>query len=320
MNSEILVIGKVANKLHFRVLTDFSALTESDVHQAGNAYREYDGMASNIVYGLTVLGSSPVLTSIVGKDFEWNLKPYFEQLGVKLKLFHDEERETACNFHLTDNNDNYIALQQDNCYNYLAEYSLENIFPTEVLEKLKVVFVGTGKVEADVKFLNFIHDTNKNIPIVYSPDGNIREISQWRFSQLLETVSIFVCNEEELQILEKKAKESRSDFLIKFPRLKYIISMESRSKVVVYSKNQKIKVTDGPITDEITVNGWQDAFYAGLIYGVSNKNPIEETAKLAASLASYYVESQGHHKYSPSVEQVQLRAFEVRTIKKEINH
>jgi adenosine kinase len=319
MSSDILVIGKVANRLHFRVLTDFSTFSESAIHQAGNARREYDGMASNIAYGLTILGSSPILTSIVGKDFEWNLNPYFEQLGVDLKLFHDEERETACIFELTDDSDKTIILQQDNCYNYLAERSLEDKLSAKDLNKLNAVFVGTGKVEADVKFLKYIHETNRSIPIVYSPDGNIREVAQWRFSQILEKVSILVCEEAELQILEKKAKESRSDFLIKFPRLKYIVSMDSRAKIVIHSKDLKMKITDGPITDEVTIDGWQDAFRAGLIYGISKKNLIEEAAKLASSLASYYVESQGHHKYSPSVEQVQLRAFEVRAIKKEVN-
>ncbi len=320
MSSNILVIGKVAYKLKFTIFSDFKTFTESTTLQAGEAKREFDGMASNIVYGLTVLGSSPTLTSIVGKDFEWDLKPYFEQLGVKLKLFQDSERETACNFHLMDEKDQYIRVQQNNCYNYLAEQSINVIVPPKLLDQFSVIFVGTGKVEADVKFLNYLHESNKGIPIVYSPDGNIREVSQWRVSQILEKVSIFVCEETELQLLEEKAKVTRSDFFQKYPRLKYIISMVNRSKVIVHAKNMNIKVTEGPITDEISNEGWQDAFRAGLIFGVSKRKPIDETAKLAASLASYFVESQGHHKYSPSVEQVQLRAFEVRTIKKEIKN
>ncbi|MHA2138227.1 MAG: PfkB family carbohydrate kinase [Candidatus Hodarchaeales archaeon] len=320
MSSNILVIGKTAYKLNFKILSDFSTFNELKTHQAAEAKREYDGMASNIVYGLTVLGSSPTLTSIVGKDFEWNLKPYFEQLGVDLKLFQDSDRETACNFHLMDETDHSILIEQNNCYNYFAEQSLIVKIPPKLLDRFNVIFVGTGKVEADVKFLNYIYETNKAIPVVYSPDGNIREVSQWRFSQILEKVSIFVCNEIELQLLEEKAKATRSDFLQKYPRLKYIVSMEDRSKIIIYAKNLKIKVTDGPVTDEISNLGWQDAFRAGLLYGVSKKKPIDEAAKLAASLASYYVESQGPYSYSPSVEQVQLRAFEVRIVKKEIKN
>ncbi len=317
MSSDILVVGKVAYKISFNVLNNFSKFTELDIHQTGNAQREYDGMASNIVYGLSILGDSPILTSMVGKDFDWYFKPHFEQLGVKLRIFHDFEKETACNYHLMDENDHYVILQQNNCYNYIAEQSMEEKFPPKLFDKLNVIFVGTGKVEADVKFLNYLHDMNKSIPVVYSPDGNINEVSQWRFSQLLEKISILICEESELQILEKKAKESRFDFLMKFPRLKYIISMETRSKVIIHAREMKIKVTEGPITDEISIDGWQDAFRAGLISGVSKKKPIDDAAKLAASLASYYVESQGHHKYSPSIEQVQLRAFEVKTIKKD---
>jgi len=271
MSSSILVIGKTAYRLNFKILSEFSTFPEIKIHQAAESKREYDGMASNIAYGLTVLGSTPTLTSIVGEDFEWNLKPYFEQLGIHLKVFQDSDRETACNFHLVDETDHSIILRQNNCYNYLAEQALDKMIPSKVLNQFKAIFVGTGKVEADVRFLSYIHDTNKGIPVVYSPDGNIREVSQWRFSQILEKVSIFVCDEIELQLLEEKAKESRSDFLQKYPRLKYIVSMENRSKIVIYSKNLKIKIAEAPITDEISKTGWQDVFRAGLIFGMIQK-------------------------------------------------
>ena len=306
MSSDILVIGKIAYNLKFKIYSDFTNFTESNMHQGGETHRDYDGMASNIVYGLTVLGSTPTVTSIVGKDFDWNLKPFFEQLGIDLKVFQDSEQESACHYYLTDENDHHIILQQNNCYNYLAEHSLDDKIPPRFLNQYTVVFVGTGKVEADIKFLKYIHETGKGIPIVYSPDENIIEVSQWRFSQILDRISILICTETELRLLEEKAKETRSDFLQKYPRLKYIISMDTRFKVIVHSKELNIKVTDGPITDEITIEGWQDVFRAGIVFGVSKKKPIEETAKLAASLASYYVESLGHYKYSPSVEQVQL--------------
>jgi sugar/nucleoside kinase (ribokinase family) len=69
---------------------------------------------------------------------------------------------------------------------------------------------------------------------------------------------------------------------------------------------------------DLTNDNWEDAFCAGILYGIANKQPIETVVKFACSLASYSMESPGSNTYSPSVEQVQLRAYEIKTAQKEI--
>ena len=93
--------------------------------------------------------------------------------------------------------------------------------------------------------------------------------------------------------------------------------MEERTKIVIHSSRFKIKVSEGPAEEVLFTDHWQDAFRAAIVYGVSIKKPIEETAKIGSALASYAVETRENHKYSPSLEQVTLRSFEVKTIKKE---
>ena len=165
-----------------------------------------------------------------------------------------------------------------------------------------------------MKFLSELNEMKKSLPIIYSPDNNLSEITQWRLSQILDKISVMICEESELKILEEILKENRNGILVKHPRLKYIISLEHRDRIIIYSQEMKMKVSEGPTDDpESDLSApWRDAFKAGIIQGISNKKPIDETAKLAASLASYAVEERGDHHYSPSVEQVQLRAFEVK--------
>ena len=114
---------------------------------------------------------------------------------------------------------------------------------------------------------------------------------------------------------EEREKDNRNEIIKKHPRLKYIISLEHRDRIIIYSEGIKMKVSEGPIDDPEPdlSTPWKDAFKAGVIHGISNKKPIKETAKLAASLASYSIEERGDHHYSPSIEQVKLRAFEVKT-------
>ena len=324
MVSNIIVIGKIAYKMKFKLSKDFFSVFDTNnsdsFENVGDLKRELGGMASNIVYGLTVLGSTPTLVSQVGRDFDCFYKTYFEKLGVNLKLFYDNEKETACLYYITDEMDHLIILQQNNCYTYFAEQTLKDKLSLNGKNCYSVAFVGTGKVEADVKFLSELHEKKMSFPVIYSLDNNVSEITQWRLPQILDKISILVCEESELQILEEKAKENRNEILKKYPQLKYIISLEHRDRIIIYSQEMKMKVSEGPIDDpdsELSAP-WKDAFKAGIIYGISNRQPMSETAKLAASLASYSLEARGDHYYSPSVEQVQLRAFEVKIVRKNL--
>ncbi len=179
------------------------------------------------------------------------------------------------------------------------------------------VFVGTGKIEADIKFLKYIHQVNKNLPIIYSPDKNAQDLLKWRMPQILDKIVILVCKESELQIIEERVNENRLSLFEKYPRLKYIISLELSDRIIVLSKSMKMKVTHFNPPMESSDNYWEDAFNAGILYGIASKQPIETVMKVACSLASYCIESPGKNTYSPSVEQVQLRAFEIKTVKKE---
>ena len=246
------------------------------------------------------------------------LKPYLSKIKVDQKVYSDLNRETACYYDLIDEAGEKKTIKQNNCYNYIAEQSLDDKLTENEFHQYSTAFVGTGKIEADVKFCSFLQKTSSKLPIIYSPDENVNEISKWRISQLLDMISVLICEESELELLESKTKELRLDFLNKYPRLKYIISIEDRSKIVVQSKQMKMKVSDGPATDPRPMMDWKDALRAGFIFGIANKKPIDDAAKLASSLASYCVESNGNHHYAPSVEQVQLRGYEVKVVQKEL--
>ena len=312
----VLIIGKVEYYLHFSISGELSKLlpnepvdnnlTGSDVN------RFYGGMAANIAYGLYLLGSHSILVSQVGNDFDWFYRPHMENIGIELRLFIDPERETACQYQIKDNQETTLNIQQDNSYRFFAERSIEDQLKPEEFQILDAVFIGTGKVEADTKFISVVYEQNKRLPIIYSPDSNVQELTKWKLSQIFDRISVLICTEAELRLIEERMKKSCSEILASSKRLKYIISMMYRSKTVIYSKESKIKVSEGPADDVLSDDSWQDAFRAGIVYGVAKKKPINEAAKLGSSLASYAVESRENQQYSPSLEQITLRAFEVK--------
>jgi adenosine kinase len=322
MELGILVIGKIAYGLQFSITDNFNILTEerTDNYQTiGNdVSRIFRGMAANVAYGLSLFGVHPTIVSQVGYDFDWHYRPHFEKLGIELRVFIDQERETACFYIIQDLQGDYLAINQDNSYRFFAERELKERISPKEFQNFSVVFIGTGKAEADKKFISYVHEQNQSVPLIFCPDGNIKELTKWRLTQILEKTAILLCTEEELKSIEKQMKQNREEILANLKRLKYIVSFTSRERIIIYSSDYQIKVSEGPSEEVISTKNWRDAFIAGIVYGVSLKKPIEEAAKLGSALASYAAEKRQFQRYSPSSEQIALRSFEVKTIRKSV--
>lgn len=320
-NLNTLIIGKLAYKLQFSISSKIADLTNVDKNEiivdGTDLRRQFAGMAGNIAYGLSILEGNPLVISQVGIDFNSFYRTHLERLGVKLKLFIDPEKETACSYEILDEEAGKIIINQDNSYHFFAEQNLGTLFHEEDYSNFSSVFICTGKIEADVRFITEINKKNNRLPLIYSPDSNIHELTKWRLSNIFDHISILVCTEEELRVIEQRMKQNRDELLSNFNRLKYIISMEERKKTVIYSLNLKIKVSEGPAEEVLFNDHWKDAFRAAIVHGVSIKKPIEEIAKIGSSLASYAVETREYQNYSPSMEEVTLRSYEIKTVKKE---
>ncbi len=317
---KILIIGKVIYHLQFSIPEELSKLNPEEavdnILTGSDVNRLFGGMAANIVYGLSLLGSQSILVSQVGNDFDWFYRPHLEKIGIDMRLFFDPERETACFYQIKDNQERYLNIQQDNSYRFFAERNIEEQLKPEEFQTLDAVFIGTGKVEADTKFISVVYEQNKRLPIIYSPDTNVQELTKWKLSQIFDKITVLICTEDELRLIEERMKQTCSEILASSKRLKYIVSMIYRSKTVIHSEESKIKVSEGPAEDVISDDSWHDAFRAGIVYGISKKKPIDEAARIGSALASYAVEKRENQEYFPSLEQVTLRAFEVKTTMK----
>ncbi len=318
--NKILVVGKINYHLGFSISDDFSFMSSEEERDpttsAFDVKRELTGMGANIAYGLAILGSYPIIISQVGYDFDWFHRPYLEKLGIDVRPFIHPEKETACLYKIKDKQGKNLTISQENSYQFFAERNLEDQLESAEFQILNTTFVGTGKVEADTKFISTIYELNTRLPVIYSPDSNVQDLTKWRLSQIFSKITILICTESELKLIEERMKQTRDEILVNSKRLKYIISMVQRSRIIIFSKEFKLKVSEGPAEEVLSEDFWYDAFRAGVIYGISLKKPIEEAAKLGSALASYAVETRENQQYSPSLEQVSLRAFEVKTTRK----
>jgi len=317
---KILVIGKVAYQFDFSISDEFSIICNRDNKNpttiSTDVKRSFNGMGANVAYGLAILGSHPIIVSQGGYDFDWVYRPHLENAGSDVRAFIDPEKETACLYKIKDEQNRTFIIDQENSYRFFAERNLEEQIKSSEFQVLDATFIGTGKVEADTKFISKVQEQGNRVPVIFSPDSNMNELTKWRLSQILDKITVLVCTEEELRMIKERMKQTCNEILVNSKRLKYIVSMMLRSKIVIHSKEFKMKVSEGPAEEVLSEDVWQDAFRAGLLYGISLKKPIDEAAKIGSALASYAVEIQENQRYSPSLEQVTLRAFEVKTTRK----
>lgn len=310
MSTKILVIGKISFNLDFSILDEISNESGS-VSKASDVKRYFTGLGANIAYGVSVMGSSPVLISIVGKDFDVEYRDYLEKRAIELMLYYQNDKETATNYMIHTSDERILKIQQENAYRFIAEQNLEDKFSDEELKAFEAVLIGTGKVEADAKFISMIHSICGNTPLVYTLDGNIKEFVNWKLNQILENTIVLICRSDELLQIEQILKQTTKEILNRFPRLKYIISVYDRDKIVINSLDMTVKVSAGPAEEILSEEYWYDAFRAGILFGISLKKPIIEAVKIGSALASYAVEKRENQQYSPSPEQVLLRSYEV---------
>ncbi|MHA1971831.1 MAG: PfkB family carbohydrate kinase [Candidatus Hodarchaeales archaeon] len=317
MASYSLVIGKISYNLTFSLSQ--SPCTENNlILEASDVKRDYSGLAANIAYGIAILGGQPILTSVVGKDFDLYYKDHLENSNVILRLFYDDKRESACVYNILTPESDVFTIVQNNSYRFFAEKDVIHNLVEDEKKNLSVVFIGTGIIEADAKFVTDIYKFNAKLPLIYSPNLDPKSFVKWRLNQILEKISILVCRESELVQFEKLLGLGRQEIIEKFNRLKYIFTIHDRSKIVIHSKDIMTKISEAPAENVVSDKGWFDAFRAGLVYAVSLKKPIIEAAKIASALASYSIEKASSQIYNPSPEQVSLRAFEVKVISKNL--
>ncbi|NHJ03127.1 MAG: hypothetical protein EAX86_13400 [Candidatus Heimdallarchaeota archaeon] len=323
MKNGVLIIGKIRSRLQLTLNNRIEALVEnpSQIHDLSDSKRDYGGMGLEVATGLAVLGTSPILVSAVGRDFDYLFQDYLNDYNIQCKAFRNKEKESSILIEIRDKQGKKIYLNQENAYLYLAENNLSDVMDINTATNLIGAFIATGKVEADIKFISDVYESNPRIPIIHSPDENINELTKWRLEQVFEKISILVCSEAELQKIESNMNIDRKDILSteNYSRLKYIVSLEHRDRTIIYSKSKMVKISAAPADEVLSETGWKNAFRAGLIYGILNKKPIEEAAKLGAALASYAVETREYFPFYPSIEQVSLRSFEVKAIDKKYN-
>src|SRR3989344_9408893 len=163
------------------------------------------GTAGNIAYNLGLLGEKPVVVGVAGADFgpcgSW-LTSHGADISLVQKV---PEEKTAFATIITDQKDNQITAFYPGAMK--SPYRFENA----ILEHFDFAIIGAGNPE-DMRVLPHILRTLK-VPFMFDPGQQIPTLSSDDIKNGIEGSRVFIVNDYELSIIEKKTGWDKGEIL-----------------------------------------------------------------------------------------------------------
>lgn len=240
--------------------------------------KNFGGTAGNIAYSLSLLKLNPTILSSAGKDFE-EYKKFLISKNISTKnIYVDRKENTSSYFVVTDQDDNQIG-------SFYLGASKNN-------KKLSVktgdfVVIAPNTPEAMMKYVDECQKSN--IPYLFDPAFQIDNLSAEDLKMGISKAAIFIANDYEIALTEKKIKKMNCPIIITTLGSKGSIIEKLKEKIVI--KPAKVKNTCDP-------TGAGDAYRAGFLAGYLKGLDLKTCGQMGSVAAAYTVEKYGtmtHH-------------------------
>ncbi len=262
---------------------------------------KFGGTAGNIAYNLALLGEKPLILASAGKDFS-DYEAWLRENGLSLEGVRIVTEEfTAGAYITTDRADNQITGFNPGAMKYPSN------FP--ILETAGGAFgiLSPGNVEDMIAYSREFKA--KGIPYIFDPGQTTSALTGSQILDLVTGCDIFISNDYELEMVMRMTGESKPDLLKRTRQAVITTLAEKGSLIGTHEKEVQVPaVTPDRIVDP---TGAGDAYRAGLIKGLVTGKPLEASAHMGATCASYAVEHKGtqEHRFTPEAFWTRHRAF-----------
>jgi adenosine kinase len=244
--------------------------------------KQFGGTAGNIAYSLKLLGMEPDLYSVAGEDFG----PYATFLKardistshVKIipKLF------TGLYFVTTDKNDNQIA-----SFYAGAGMRAHDISVTKV-PKSSFVVISSASVKSMMKF---VAECKKNkLTYMFDPAFQIGDMSATQLKDGISHAAIFIGNDYEIALVEKKLKISHDQLRKMVPVL--ITTLGAKGSIIE-TKTERTVISPAKAKNLSDPTGAGDAYRSGFLAGYLRNFDLLTCGQMGSIAAVYTVEKYG---------------------------
>lgn len=246
------------------------------------------GVAPNIAYNLALLGDKSFIFATVGEDFE-DYRKWLEEHGVDTSMAKVVDGTlTASFFATTDQHNAQLGSFYPGAMANATDLSIKEISP-----KPDVVLVSPNDPEAMDKYVEECKQLG--IPYIYDPSQQIARVNGEVLSSKIQGALALFVNEYEFELVLKKTGMTKEEIL---EQVEFMVVTLGADGVVVYHKQNEVRVAAVPPKQIIDPTGAGDAFRGGFLTGYSRGWDWKTCAQLGALTATYCLESDGPQGHS----------------------
>jgi len=258
--------------------------------------RQFGGSAGNIVYNLKKLGAQPLPMATVGVDFN-DYAQWLDNQGIKRTYVTKiEHTYTAHNFISLDLDDNQIRAFHPGAMNY-SHYN----------KILEIPGVSVGTISSENKkgmVMHALQFVEVGVPFIFYPGASITQFDGDDLLKFIEQATWILVTQEEWHRLQRLTGLSPSQTA---RRLQALIITKGHHGSVIYTRETLYQIPPAPAKIVIDVAGCEDAFCAGLLYGLLKDIDWETTGRLATLMSTIKAEHQGAQNHTFSLGEFKLR-------------
>ncbi len=255
----------------------------------------FGGCAGNIGYSLALLGGSPEILATAGNDFA-DYEEHLKENGIAttgIEIIND--LPTASCYITTDKADNQIT-----AFSAGADeqgYTL----PFETARASLAIVSPTG-IEDMRRFPERFREAG--VPYLFDPGQQIPMLSGEDLRSAITGALGLIVNDYELALVLEKTGWSEQDIIDACQTL--IVTLGEQGSRV-RTGNDELTVPAVPANEVVDPTGAGDAFRAGLLHGLSSGISLEESLRLASTVATYAVECYGTQNHRFTLDELTAR-------------
>lgn len=250
--------------------------------------REFGGCAGNIAYNLNLLGGNPLIMATVGDDYgpyEYRLK----RLGLaQTHVKQVAQSFTAQAFITTDLDDNQITAFHPGAMN---QSHLNRVTDA------KDVSLGIVSPDGRDGMLQHAREfADRGISFVFDPGQGLPMFDGAELMRFIELADFVTVNDYEGKMLESRTGKTLDHIAT---QVKALIVTRGAEGSWIYADGKRHDIPTVKPEAVVDPTGCGDAYRAGLLYGIANKWPWENTGRLASLMGSIKIASKGGQNHAP---------------------
>ena len=256
--------------------------------------KEFGGCAGNIAYNLKLLGIEPIITATVGQDFDvygsWLEKNGISKDAIKII----DNMYTAQCFITTDSNNNQLTSfhpgAMDEGHKNPISLTTNNI---------EMAIIAPDGKQSTIEHAEQLHE--QSIPIMYDPGQGLPMFNKDEIEKIIELSDWIILNEYEANLISEITGKQLTDIA---RNLKAAVVTKGNKGSEIFAGDEPIFIEPIKAKKDLDPTGCGDAYRAGLMYGICNQMPWQQSGKIGSMMGSIKVASHGTQNHTFNVKEI----------------